>query len=368
MLKALDWLALGLALLPMGIALSNFRLLRAPPALTATSALPAVSVLIPARNEADHIGPAVSAVLASVGCEIELLVLDDHSTDATPSILAAFDDPRLRVLSSQGLPPGWSGKQYACSMLAREARCGLMVFVDADVVLAPDAVARMAGVMQAHPEYGLASGFPRQITRSWSEWLLLPLIHLLLLGYRPQALDRDPRVAGFAAGCGQLFIARSDAYRQVGGHAAIRASMHDGLKLPRAFRSAGFATGLFDATGLAQCRMYTRFSEVWEGLGKNATEGMATKGALPVWTLLLGGGHVLPFLLAIFHPGIVPILACALSLGLRAMLASRFRQDIRSVLLSPFGVAFMLVLQWNALIRAARGRPATWRGRAYPMQ
>ena len=361
----LGWISLALALLPLLIASSNFKLLHTP----AMASSPfAVSVLIPARNEASHIGHAVAAVLASSGCEIELLVLDDHSTDATPGILAAIGDPRLRVLTTSGLPPGWSGKQHACAALAREARHDLMVFVDADVVLAPDALSRMAGVMQRQPELALASGFPRQITKTWSEWLLLPLIHLLLLGYRPQRLDRDPRVPSFAAGCGQLFIVRGEAYRRVGGHGAIRSSMHDGLKLPRAFRKAGFATGLFEATQFAECRMYTCFSEVWEGLSKNATEGMATSRSLPVWSVLLGGGHVLPFLLAILSPGIVPFCACGLSIGLRIMLASRFHQDARSVILSPFGVLFMLALQWNALIRAARGRPATWRGRAYPMQ
>ncbi len=154
----------------------------------------------------------------------------------------------------------------------------------------------------------------------------------------------------------------------MGGHGCIRASMHDGLKLPRAFRRAGFATALFDATPLAQCRMYTRFGEVWEGLNKNATEGMATRRALPFWTALLGGGHVLPFLLAAASPDRVRLCACGLSLALRTLLAVRFRQDPRSVLFSPLGVTVMLAVQWNALIRAARGRTATWRGRAYPMQ
>ncbi|TLU73602.1 glycosyltransferase [Lichenicoccus roseus] len=359
-------LSLGLATLPMLVALSNLGLIRRP----GLAQLPLeISVLIPARNEATNIGEAVACVLASAGCTIELLVLDDDSTDATPEILAAIDDPRLRVLHAPGLPSGWSGKQHACAVLAREARHPLMVFLDADVRLAPDALSRMGGYMQVHPALGLASGFPRQVTRSWSEWLLLPLIHLLLLGYRPQALDRDPRIAGFAAGCGQLFIARREAYQRVGGHARIRASMHDGLTLPRAFRNAGFGTGLFDATRLASCRMYARFQEVWDGLGKNATEGMATRRALPIWTILLGGGHVLPFVLLIESPAsLVVWAACALSLGLRGLLAFRYRQDVRSVLASPFGVTMLLVLQWNALVRAARGRTATWRGRAYPMQ
>lgn len=361
----LGWVSLALALLPMLIALSNLAAFKRPPR---AAGRPSISVLIPARNEAAHIGRAVAGALANLDCDIDLLVLDDHSTDATPAILAAIRDPRLRVLAGSGLPPGWSGKQHACATLAAAARHELMVFVDADVLLAPDALSRMAGAMQMRPHLGLASGFPRQITRSWSEWMVLPLIHLLLIGYRPDRLDRDPRVAGFAAGCGQLLIVRRAAYQAVGGHAAIRASMHDGLKLPRAFRIGGFATGLVDATGLAQCRMYTRFSETWEGLGKNATEGMATRTALPVWTALLGGGHVLPFILLLLSPGPVPLCACALSLALRALLAWRFEQDPRGVLSSPFGVLLLLLLQWNALLRAARGRPATWRGRAYPMQ
>jgi len=361
----LDGLALLLSLLPLLVALGNLRLLRTPPRAAGQVA---VSVLIPARNEACTIERAVRAVLGNTGCEIELLVLDDQSTDATPEILAGIGDRRLRVLPGAPLPPGWSGKQHACTGLARAATHELIVFLDADVTLAPDALSRMAGFMERNPGLALASGFPRQVTRSWSEWLLLPLIHLLLIGYRPQFLERDPRLPGFAAGCGQLFIARRPAYEACGGHASIAASMHDGLTLPRAFRRGGFGTGLFDATRLASCRMYRNFAEVWSGLSKNATEGMATPRALPVWTLLLGGGHVLPFVLLCLHPGAWPLAACALSLGLRALLALRFRQDPRSVVASPIGVGLLLALQWNALRRAAAGLPATWRGRAYPMQ
>ena len=125
-------------------------------------------------------------------------------------------------------------------------------------------------------------------------------------------------------------------------------------------------TGLFDATSLASCRMYTRASEVWEGLGKNATEAMATPLALPLWTLLLGGGHVLPFVLLVLAPGAVTAAAAGCSIGLRLLLAWRFRQPLLGVLLHPFGVLILLLIQWVALWRAACGRPSTWRGRAYP--
>jgi hypothetical protein len=230
----------------------------------------------------------------------------------------------------------------------------LMVFVDADVRLAPDALSRMAGFMQRE-QAGLGSGFPHQLVVTWSERLLLPLIHFLLLGFLPMGLMRRRRDPGLGAGCGQLFIARRGAYAEAGGHAAIRASLHDGLTLPRAFRRAGQMTLLFDATGFAQCRMYRSAEQLWEGLCKNATEGMAKPAALPLWTGILGGGQILPAVLMLVAPTAPAAVALAFGIGTRLILAVRFRQPV-------------LVVQWFSLFRAARGGRATWRGRAYPAQ
>ncbi len=348
-----------LAVLPVALGVWNLFLYRTPLPGTDT---PAVSVLIPARNEAANIADACAAVLASTGVVVDLVVLDDGSTDATPTILAGIANPRLRVASGGTLPPGWSGKQHACQALAGLARHELLVWVDADVRLAPDALSRMAGFMAVN-EVGLASGFPRQITITWAEQLLLPLIHFLLLGFLPLWIMRRRPDIGLGAGCGQLFMARRDAYVAAGGHAAIRASLHDGLTLPRAFRRAGFMTGLFDASSFATCRMYTNAPEVWEGLCKNATEGMATNRALPVWTVILAGGQVVPWLLL---PNPWALLAVVATVGFRLVLAWRFRQPWLSAVLHPIGVLGVLAVQWASLRRAWRGRPLVWRGRAYP--
>jgi hypothetical protein len=356
--------ALLLTALPFLLTLANLRSFRTP---AEAAGLPAISVLIPARNEEANIGAAVLAVLASTGVELEVLVMDDGSTDGTAAVLAGIADPRLHVLTGLALPAGWSGKQHACAALARAARHGLMVFTDADVRLAPSALSRMAGFMQRN-DVGLASGFPRQVVLSWAEQLLLPLIHFLLLGFLPMAAMRRSPNPGLGAGCGQLFIARRTAYERAGGHAAIRASLHDGITLPRAFRRAGQMTGLFDATSFATCRMYASAAEVWAGLGKNATEGMARPVPLLVWTALLGGGQVLPLVLALLAPSTPAITALILSIGLRLVLAARFHQPVVSALLHPLGVLGVLGVQWAALLRALRGRPAMWRGRAYPAQ
>jgi hypothetical protein len=360
----LAWVALFLALGPLLLALANLRLLRAPPL---AAGRPAVSVLIPARNEEANIADACACVLASEGVGLELIVLDDASTDRTREILDGIADGRLRIADAPKLPPGWSGKQHACHVLSGLARHELMVFVDADVRLSPDGLCRMAGFMERHPA-GLASGFPMQITRTWSERLLLPLIHFMLLGFLPIAAMRRSALPGLGAGCGQLFIARREAYRRAGGHRAIRASLHDGIMLPRAFRRAGEMTDLFDAGGIARCRMYANAAQVWEGLCKNATEGMAKPGALPIWTVILGGGQVLPLVLMLASPSWPAAAALAAGIGLRLVQAVRFRQDVVSAMLHPLGAAALLAVQWWSLLRAAGGGKATWRGRAYTAQ
>ncbi|OYD86396.1 glycosyltransferase [Azospirillum brasilense] len=372
-LTMLAALSLALALLPLGLGLVNLCLYRRPRAEPPPGA--AVSILIPARNEEATIAAAVRAALSSCGVTVEVVVLDDHSTDRTAAIVRALAarDPRLRLETAPPLPPGWSGKQHACQTLAGLARHPVLLFQDADVRLAPDAARRACGALLAG-KAGLVSGFPRQETDTLAEALVIPLIHVLLLGYLPMVGMRWSSSPGFAAACGQLIAVRRDAHEAAGGHAAIATSLHDGVTLPRAFRRAGQGTDLFDATGLARCRMYRGWGEVWSGFSKNATEGMATPVALPVWTLLLFGGHVLPWLLlgwAALAPlpdavTVLAALAAAAGLTFRLLLAVRFRQSLAGALLHPVGILILLAIQWSALLRARRGRPAEWRGRAYP--
>ena len=372
MLEVLAYAALALALIPAVLTAHNLGVFRVPPPC-GPGPRRQVSLLIPARNEEVNIGAALGAALASEGVELEMLVLDDGSTDRTAAIVAAHaqNDARLRLLAAPPLPPGWCGKQHACHILAGHARYPLLVFVDADVRLAPDALARIAGLLERRG-LDLASGFPQEQTGTLPEALIVPLIHVLLLGYLPIWLARQNRHPAFAAGCGQLMAVRRDADERAGGHAAIRSSRHDGLMLPRAFRRADCATDLFDATDLARCRMYQGGREVWQGFAKNAPEGMAKPLALPAWTLLLGGGHVLPFLVVIpaLAAGSWPAVAAsalagACVYGTRIALALRFRHSWLGALLHPLGIALLLVLQWSALMAAVRGRPSVWRDRAY---
>lgn len=372
-LELVALVALVLAAIPAALFLLNLLSYRRTASVASPIRTEALSVLIPARNEERNIRATLEAVLANRGTDFEIIVLDDHSTDQTAGIVEAFArrDPRVRWQSAPPLPPGWCGKQHACSVLARLARNPLLVFIDADVRLAPEALSRMAGFMAARPEVALASGVPHQALGTFSERLLLPLIHFVLLGYLPMAFMRWTKKAGFSAGCGQLFIARAEAYHATGGHAMIRATLHDGVKLPRLFRRAGYDTDLFDATDLATCRMYHTNLETWRGLGKNATEGLGAPGTILPMTMLLLGGQVLPLcvvmLAAFLNSNVLPLAAVAAALAYlpRFVAVWRFRQRLGSALLHPLGVLALLGIQWVALLRQWRGKPSVWKGRQY---
>jgi Glycosyl transferase family 2 len=363
------------ALLPALVFRRNLALYAPPPAPGPDG--PAISILIPARDEEAAIGGAVAAALASGGAEIEVIVLDDHSTDRTAAIVraAATGDPRVRLETAPPLPAGWNGKQHACAVLAGLARYPLLLFVDADVRLTPEGATRAAAFLVGSGA-DLVSGVPRQETVTFLERLLIPLIHFVLLGFLPLARMRRSRHPAYGAGCGQLFLARREAYEKAGGHAAIRASLHDGVALPRAFRQAGLATDLFDATDVASCRMYRNALEVWRGLGKNATEGLAAPGRIVPATILLLAGQVMPpVLLLLTVLGFVPptaLIPAVIGVGAgaawwpRLAAVRRFHQPLGSALLHPLGISVFLVLQWTALVRKSLGQPAAWKGRSYP--
>jgi hypothetical protein len=376
----LAWAGLVRAAIPALLTFANLRLFEPPPRPPADGPRPAVSVLVPARNEAAAIGRLIADVLASRDVDLELVILDDSSEDATASLVtaAADRDPRVRLVSGGPLPAGWCGKQHACWQLARAARHDIWVFLDVDVSPSPDCIARSVAFLDAG-NAALASGFPRQQTGSLLEWLLLPLIHFVLLGYLPIARSRQVNSPSLAAGCGQLFVTRRADYERAGGHAAIAASLHDGVKLPRAYRRAGLVTDIFDATAIASCRMYATSRDVWRGLSKNATEGIGSPATILPFTILLGGGQVLPVVLSAFGlatgfagwpagGAVLALAAAALAYLPRILDAIRFRQSLTSAVFHPVGITVFLAIQWVALARKALGLKTTWRGRSLAPQ
>jgi hypothetical protein len=327
------------ALVAWGGMLSNLRLYTRTvrgdrPA--ARTAVPMVSVCIPARNEEANIEACVRSVLANVDVAVEVLVYDDQSTDATPAILARLvaEDARVRVVPTQPLPQGWNGKQWGCERMGQAAHGQWVLFTDADVRFERDCVARTLARAESLGA-DLLSTAPRQVTGSWAEHAVIPLISFVLLSYLP------------------------------------RASMHDGIKMPRAFRRAGFRTDLFDGTDLVQCRMYRGFGQVWRGFAKNAYEGLGSPVLLLFVTLLHGCAVLLPWLtLALglvdvaMSPWVPWVAALTIVAGFaqRIVLARRFAHAWASVALHPVGILMLTVIQWHSLWLHLTGRRA-WKGR-----
>lgn len=373
-LTILAWVGLVFAAIPAYVFLRNFFEFSRLPTAGEVANLPAISVLIPARNEETSIGPCVKSVTNNSFANLEVIVLDDQSEDDTAARVReiAETDPRVRLASAQPLPTGWCGKQHACAELGKLAQNELLIFLDADVRLSNDALVRIASEY-SRSGVDLLSGFPRQRTESLAERLLIPLIHFVLLGFLSLRRMRGSTHPAFGAGCGQLFVTSRAAYEQSGGHSGIRRSLHDGIKLPRLYRSAGLKTDLFDGTDIASCRMYRNATEVWFGLKKNATEGVANAKLIVPVTVMLFCGQVLPFLLLAYTArnevsnlalGVI-IAACCLALLPRVVSAIRYRQSIVGAMLHPAAIIGFLCIQWSAFLGSFSKRTVNWKGRPY---
>lgn len=377
-------LSLLIAAAALAMTIANLRLYQPPPQDTAASEAK-VSVCIPARNEEANIEACVRSLLASTHENIEVLVYDDQSTDATPQILAklADEDSRIRPLTAQPLPEGWNGKQHACWQCANHAAGDYFLFTDADVRFEPNAIAGAlaawqhledtAGPGNRPPDapMGLISTFPRQIVKSPAEVLLVPMIFFILFSYLPMFRMRGTTDPAASAACGQFILASRGCYEAFKGHAAFKDTMHDGVKMPREARRAGYRTDLFDGTALCSVRMYTSLTTTWKGFAKNAYEGLGSLGLLIFLTIMHLLGHVLPWLALIFllatGRGIsldagLALLACGCHITQRAMLSTRFALPLLTAPLHPLGVLAMTLVQWDSY-RLQRSGRRSWRGR-----
>lgn len=226
-----------------------------------------VSLLVPARDEATRLVRTLPTLLDQPVSEI--LVLDDDSTDDTAAVArrCGAGDPRVHVLTGRPLPPGWTGKTWACHQLAEVARGDLLIFCDADVTLAPGAVDAILDEMAAQ-RAELFSVFPRQKTDRVGERLLVPLIDDVLLSFLPHALLRLPIPAAATAN-GQLLATWVESYRALGGHAGVAERIVEDVALARRARAHGMRLGLALGGDLVSARMYQGYGESVRGFGKS---------------------------------------------------------------------------------------------------
>ena len=356
-----------------GLAVWNLCLFRRAPRSSGNE--DSVSILIPVRNEEANVDGAIRAACAQTARTVEVVVLNDGSTDATSRILASLQTeyPHLRVVGGQPLPAGWAGKAWACWQLASEhARHDWLLFVDADVRLAPDAAARALAAARTQ-SVAFLSAFPRQLVPTAGEALLVPLMYLLLVAYLPMACIRWTRLPSLSAATGQFMLVRRTAYLAADGHRAVQGTLHDGIKLARRMKAAGFRVGFVDGQDIATCRMYNGFRACWRGFARNAYEALGSSAALAIMTTLNVAFFVLPFLAlpasllldGTPRPAATWAMAVSVVLILRTALAWRFRYPWWTTLVTPVAILALIGLQLESALRHWTGRSVVWRDRAY---
>ena len=355
-LALLPWIALA------AHTLVNASLLRRPPRDAVTE--DRVAVLLPVRNEANRVTPCLAALLAQRGVpNLEIVVLDDGSTDGTASLVEAVAEQHLRLLTGSPPPAGWLGKPHACRQLADSVPdADVLVFLDADVVLAPDAI---AGAVRLRREVGVAllSPYPK-ITGAGR--IVQPLLQWSWLTFLPlRAMERSRRPSLAAAG-GQWLVADRAGYDRAGGHAAVRADVLDDIALARAIKRAGGRIALADGSGLAVCEMYSSWRELVDGYAKSLWASLGPPGSAASVVVLLLFLYVSPIAACLAgDTGLLLLGGCAYILGVFGRVVSARATGGRAwpdALAHPISI---VVFAWLVArsFRLRRQGKLEWRGR-----
>jgi hypothetical protein len=341
---------------------------------------PLVSLVVPARNEARSIERCVASALASDYPRLEVIVVDDHSSDGTGEIVRAMAerDARLRVAVPAPLPLGWFGKQWACASGASVARGSILGFMDADTWQSPDLVTRVVNAIAARGADLLSVAGTQELGSFWERLVQPQIFSVMLQRFGGTEIVSHSRFASQKIANGQCIWLTRDAYDALGGHAAVRDKVAEDLAFAQhAFRS-GRRVALVLGLRQLSTRMYTSLRELVEGWGKNLYAG--GRDAMPFGAI---GRAIYPLLLvtpALF--GLGPPLALALALagvlGPAWLLWSAIATSANLVwwllvyawlrlsplyaLLHPLGAAAMLYIAVGAI---ARGRRVRWKEREY---
>ncbi|MGW3965052.1 glycosyltransferase [Amycolatopsis sp. NPDC005003] len=276
----------------------NARIVRAPREGPARCR-EAVSILLPLRNEAGRVTPALRSLLAQRGLDdVEILVLDDCSTDGTADVVRRVAGPGVTLLTGTEPPPGTLGKPHACHQLAQRARGSVLVCVDADVVLAPDAVAAAVSLLR-EADLDAVSPFPRQRAEGLGARLVQPLLQWSWLVLLPLRLAETSPRPSLAAANGQFFVIDAAMLRKCGGFAAVAGEVLDDIALMRAVKRAGGRGVVADGSRVAECRMYATWAELREGYTKSLWSATGSAPAAVAVAALFSAVWVLPAVAAL---------------------------------------------------------------------
>lgn len=358
------------------ILLINTFTIRSIDAYPLPTTYPHVSILIPARDEEEDIERCVSSCLAQDYPDFEVIVLDDHSTDQTWSILErlAHNDRRLKIMQGQPLPKGWMGKFWACNQLGQAAIGELLLFIDADVWFHPQTLIKAVSAQQAE-QADLLAVIPREIVGSWAERLTVAILNFAMLWIYPYPLAARVNWPFMVVVNGQFMLFRREAYEKIGGYKAIRNNVVDDVMLGRNIKANGLCWRLVNGANRVFCRMYHNFGDVWQGFSKGlfpsfdynlllflpAILGLGIIFVEPIGLRLLTFiGYSLPSDLLILVDGSI-----LLAMVLWTLFYAWLKISPYAAIFYPAAVVLAVAIGLNSIYISFAGK-SRWKGRPYP--
>jgi chlorobactene glucosyltransferase len=347
---------------------------------TATADVPPLSVIVPARNEAANIGRCLTSLRASAYPDLELIVIDDHSTDDTGRLARATadGDPRVRIVTAPDLAPGWLGKQWACAHGASLARGELLCFTDADTVHAPDLHLRSVRALLDGRADLLSVAGTQELGTVWERLIQPQIFALLFARYGGTDIVSNASRPEDVIANGQYMLFRRASYAALGGHESVRTNVAEDLALAMRAKRYGMRVHLIQGLGQLSTRMYASLGALLQGWMKNVYAG-------GIQTLPPGRAFRVLFPVILLAPVVVwlapPLTLLAALAGATSPAVETWAVTTSSILLvwwlivytamtrrpwfallAPIGTLFLAYIFLRAI---ARGRRVEWKGRAY---
>ena len=332
-----------------------------------------VSVLIPARNEATRINECITKLLEQDHSNIEIIILDDRSTDRTVELVECWarKDKRIVVVKGNDLPAGWVGKHWACHQLAHMAKGDHFLFVDADTVIASKTITH-ALIESSERDSDLLTVIPSRTINCVIEKLIYSFIDWAIFCWLPLKIAHSRDNAYLSATFGQFMLFKREAYFKTGGHEAIKDNAIDDFELGRMIKRLGLKWVLTDGSGMVRSLSYGGNIAAFRGISRSVFPALNYRlSVLASMSFLLGICGFLPVstLIARVVFGVVEtqfVMYSALSLSLFSLswliVCKRFGHSLFALLVYPISIAVMLIMAYYSMLANAFTF-ATWKGR-----
>ena len=341
------------------ISLINFITIRNPKKSAQINE--SISVVVPLRNEATNVAELIDSLRTQKNlAQVEFLLLDDNSEDETLALLHQHTAglSNFHILTGSTLPQGWIGKTWALQQLFEKATGEIIVSVDADVRLVPDAINRSVTLLK-NTHLDFLSPYPSQLAHSWSERLIQPLLQWSWMSTVILRIAEKSSISSMVVANGQFFVVRRAALAQVGGYKSVSNKVLDDVELARTLVKQGSHGCVANGASIASTRMYTSWGEIQAGYGKSlhAAFGSVFGSALAITFLFLTG--IAPLIAGITGSYVAWYAYSAVTLT-RAMSSIKTGKNGVDAFLHPISSAlliYLIIYSW-----LMRGQ-VQWKGR-----